>query len=233
MPGDDKSNKQFWKPGAPRPTDAAAEQPSSSSKQPKTPKPLAAQQASAKQKTPGSGGNLSKETMRMKFMMRNAEDSASPPAAAKSPAAPLADTSVTKPSTAPRAASGNTANFRWRLPFDAATAAKAASAGGDGVVGEEGAAADLKLHVLARRSFGGFNLAVERAFLEMSDDPNSKANRRIEREAISDKEMANFYRDRVGAQAKGSGGRKRERENTGGKKIPTQISGSVSKRKRR
>ena len=77
---------------------------------------------------------------------------------------------------------------------------------------------DPKLQVLARRSFGGFNLAVERAYEEMRDDPLSKRNKRLEKHAVSDIEMANFYMNRVGSYEKTqSGGGKKVDKNKKGK----------------
>jgi uncharacterized membrane protein YgcG len=82
------------------------------------------------------------------------------------------------------------------------------------------------------------NVTACRAYEEVRDDPRrEKRTQRLEKHAIGDEEMANFYAQRVGAfQAKGKGGK----GGRGGKgeKMPTSISGSGgggggAKRKRR
>lgn len=80
--------------------------------------------------------------------------------------------------------------------------------------------------------------AIRRAYEEVRDDPlREKRTKRLEKHAIGDEEMANFYAQRVGAfQAKGGKGGKGAGKGGKGEKMPTSISGSGgggAKRKRR
>jgi len=90
--------------------------------------------------------------------------------------------------------------------------------------------------------------ALHRAYEEVREDPSrEKRTKRLEKHAVGDEEMANFYAQRVGAfQARGgrgggkgnnkSGGSGKGKGGGGGKveKMPTSISGSGgAKRKRR
>jgi len=92
--------------------------------------------------------------------------------------------------------------------------------------------------------------ALPRAYEEVREDPSrEKRTKRLEKHAVGDEEMANFYAQRVGAfQARGSGGAGKGNKSGGGgkgkggssgkgEKMPTSISGSGgggnAKRKRR
>lgn len=68
---------------------------------------------------------------------------------------------------------------------------------------------NLAHHVLGRRSFNGFNSAVENAYEEASESPEAKRRKRaMEKDAVSDREMADFYKNRVGISVGGKGGGK-------------------------
>ena len=177
---------EFWKPGEPKPEASTPKSRPPGGKQPKS--------AREKKETSPAPRALGAGTMKMRFMNRGGDSKPASAAAATTPSAE-ASTPVTTQSThvsgKKKAASEG---FRWRLPV--AIPDKAAP--GDDTISCDAREPDALLAVLARRSFGGFNAAVERTYEDLRDEPGSKRSKRVEKEAISDKEMANFYAQRVG-----------------------------------
>ena len=149
---------------------------------------------------------LSKETMRMKFMQRSEKKDGADRPKEVPPQEQIATTSRSGDASARK-------DFKWTnavalpSPRDASDCA-----------GCEPACAEVKAHVLSRRSFNGFNLAVERAYELMRDDPTSKGSKRLEKHAVSDVEMAKFYKDRVGHPKKESRGQTNPRSGSNKRK---------------
>jgi hypothetical protein len=171
---------QLWKPGDPKPSGPKSAKKSKDKKKDREPAPPATKSPAAK--SPG----ISRETMKMKFMQRASRDDVAASGGddsgpARSPTAanhatlssPVLDASAvgdvtaaapvssggdgnTTSTSVPSSDLGVSGDFKWRLPLKAKVVADAAALQCLPVE------PNTKLHVLGRRSFGGFNIAVER-----------------------------------------------------------------------
>ena len=189
---------------------------------------------------------VSGETLKMKFMQRKKAETISSPSASEvapslmsSPTCEQSATSAKKETKQAHADPVSQKDFKWRLPVCLPKQSKPSEDELDCSL----ALVDVNSHPLCRRSFHGFNLAVERAYEDARGDPEvmSKRAKRLEQEAIGDEEMANFYANRVKTQQQASG--KGKGGGKGAGKGPQRISGgggggggggaAAQKRKRR
>lgn len=141
---------------------------------------------------------LSKETLKMKFMQRNRDQEHIQDSVQT---ATLPQQSESKPEIySPKAGmivtNDNSKFLKWKISVCPVSFSESQS---DclkvvGLVSE-----NTSMHVMARRSFGSFSSWIDRAREEvMSSEPGKKRSSRLEDTAISDREMANFYKNRVG-----------------------------------
>jgi hypothetical protein len=108
--------------------------------------------------------------------------------------------------------------FRWRLAVDLPKVEDDSNE--EATIVWRPVAADLKSHVLSRRSFNGFNMAVERAYNDMYVDPATGTKKKNERVGLDvQSPHLNFYENRAAQsmQADGNGSKnKKKRKSSGG-----------------
>jgi hypothetical protein len=121
---------------------------------------------------------------------------------------------MTSPNSAPKeekqkninvsaASSTKQKEFKWKIDVLLPTQPESTN---NGRLDCKSVVVDVRSHSLSRRSFNGFNIVVEREYEEARGDPEStKRSVRLEKEAIGDDEMANFYAKRVKSQQKPEG----------------------------
>ncbi len=133
--------------------------------------------------------SVSAQTKALKFMRKGAREAIEMPAEPMPHVADILSPTESKSTTSAQQSSAH----QWRLTVVVPKPVQKTSAA---------VLANLQAHVLARRSFQGFNLPIERNYEEVRN-PEAAKKRRQDEAAISDMEMANFYRDRVGAHLPG------------------------------